>query len=82
MSDPTAPRSEQIFFADPAIDRLMGLTMALAAEVYALRARLLTLESRIVDDAPAEESPEEDAASFVHRLCEPLLGEQQARGPT
>jgi len=81
MSDPAAPRPEQTFFADPAVDRLMGVTMALAAEVYVLRSRLLALEAQAARGAPDTESPDEDAAAFVRRLCEPLLGEQQARGP-
>lgn len=82
MSDPAKPRPEQTFFADPALDRLMGVTMALAAEVYVLRSRLLDLETRTAGIAPdATLPPEEDAAAFVRRLCEPLLGEQQARGP-
>lgn len=81
MPDPAPPRPEQTFFADPVVDRLMGVTMALAAEVYVLRSRLLALESRTANAALAAESPEEDAAAFVRRLCEPLLGEQQARGP-
>ena len=38
------PSPEQTFFEDPAIDRLMGVTMALAAEVYVLRERLRALE--------------------------------------
>lgn len=81
MPDPAAPRPEQTFFADPAIDRLLGVTMALAAEVYVLRSRLLALESHATDGARAVETPEEDAAAFVRRLCGPLLGVQQARGP-
>lgn len=83
-----APRPEQTFFADPALDRLMGVTMALAAEVYVLRSRLLALEARVTDGtvaagpaSSAEPTADEDAAAFVRRLCEPLLGEQQARGP-
>ncbi len=75
------PRPEQTFFADPALDRLMGVTMALAAEVYVLRSRLLALESRMPGAASESLVPDEDAAAFVRRLCEPLLGEQQARGP-
>ncbi len=35
---------EQQFFKDPAIDRLMGMVMALAAEVYILRDRTRALE--------------------------------------
>jgi hypothetical protein len=31
----TGPRAEQTFFEDPAIDRVLGVTMALASEVAA-----------------------------------------------
>jgi len=73
-----SPRPEQTFFADPAIDRLLGVTMALAAEVYILRERVRELDgARAAGDA----TPDEDAAAFVHRLLEPLRGEQQAKGP-
>lgn len=81
MTDPAATRPEQTYFADPALDRLMGVTMALAAEVYVLRSRLLALEARTAGVASDDPAPEEDAAAFVRRLCEPLLGEQQSRGP-
>ena len=65
---------EQTFFQDPAIDRLMAVTMALAAEVYVLRERLRLLEG---DDAVSKE----DAADFAERILSPLRGEQQAKGP-
>ena len=35
----TGPRPEQTFFDAPAIDRLMGVVMPLATEVYVLRDR-------------------------------------------
>ena len=78
---------EQTFFADPAIDRLMGVTMALAAEVYLLRSRLHALERagnfpQGTGIATAEERAAEqrDAAAFVAHLLEPVLGEQASRG--
>lgn len=37
-------RPEQVFFADPALDRAMGVIMALAAELYVTRDRLRCLE--------------------------------------
>jgi hypothetical protein len=85
-----APRPEQSFFADPAIDRVLAVTMALAAEVYLLRSRVRTLEraqraagvevlpTLSKDEAEAERA---DAAAFVAHVLEPALGEQQARGP-
>ena len=84
-------RPEQQFFADPVLDRLMAVTMTLAAEVYILRERIGDLEcaaagpggergSSISGDE-AERYRREDAAGFVQHLLAPLLGEQQSRGP-
>src|SRR5262245_576822 len=86
-----APLPEQTFFTDPVVDRLMGVIMALAAEVYMLRSRVRRLErAQAPDGSPGDAdalSPEEaqaerrDAAAFAAHLLEPLIGEQQARGP-
>ena len=38
-----ASRPEQTFFPDPAIDRELGVVMALATEVYVLRDRTRAL---------------------------------------
>lgn len=78
MPPPPSSRPEQTFFADPAIDRLLGVTMALAAEVYMLRERVRQLDGAA---ASGDATPGEDAAAFVARLLEPLRGEQQAKGP-
>jgi hypothetical protein len=44
-TDPVVgPHAEQTFFADPAIDRLVGMVFALTAEVHVLRDRLALLE--------------------------------------
>lgn len=82
------PLPEQTFFADPAIDRLMGVTMALAAEVYMLRSRLRSLERAgnfpqgIVEPTPEQaDADRRDAQAFVEHLLAPTLGEQQSRGP-
>lgn len=79
---------EQTFFKDPALDRLMGVVMALAAEVYILRDRAQALEElleqsgtlrpgAIEDLQPnserqAELARERDA--FIARLFEPIMG--------
>jgi len=89
----TGPRAEQSFFEDPAIDRVLGLTMALASEVYVLRDRLRALEARLAEAgvvAPealdAEPGPEEtarnaaDRDAFVAHLMSNLLGEQVSKG--
>ena len=65
----TPPRPEQRFFEDPALDRIMGMTMALAAEVFVLRSQLRRLTGDTTDDA-------EGAAAFVQHLLQATLGEQ------
>lgn len=83
-------RPEQTFFDDPVLDRLMGMTVALAAEVYALRSRVIDLERVLGASASTAPAPEdagdaararEDADRFVARLFQPLCGEQQSKGP-
>jgi hypothetical protein len=47
-TDPVVgPQAEQIFFADPAIDRLVGMVFALTAEVHVMRDRLSLLEDAL-----------------------------------
>jgi hypothetical protein len=47
-TDPVVgPQAEQTFFADPAIDRLVGMVFALTAEVHVLRDRLGLLEDAL-----------------------------------
>lgn len=85
ISPPNAScRPEQQFFADPVLDRLMAVTMTLAAEVYILRERIDDLECTMAGAARSDETKPDrraDAADFVQHLLAPLLGEQQARGP-
>ena len=48
-TDPVVgPQAEQTFFADPAIDRLVGMVFALTAEVHVLRDRLALLENELI----------------------------------
>lgn len=83
---------EQTFFADPALDRVMGVIMALATEVYVLRDRLRALEGELasrgivpkgaLDAEPAPEAAAAaaaDRAAFVAHLLEPLLGEAASK---
>ena len=93
MSEKTRLRAEQQFFDDPAVDRLMGVLMALATEHYVLRDRYRALERQLaatgkVDVAALDGEPaaaelaanRADRDAFVNELLRPLLGEQQALG--
>ena len=86
-------RPEQTFFPDPAVDRVLGIVMALATEVYVLRDRTRALEAQLatrglVDSTALDAEP--DAASlaatradrdaFVQHLMQPLLGQQVSKG--
>lgn len=86
-------RPEQVFFEDPALDRLMGVVMTLAAEHYVLRDRVQALEEQLVQagqlsaaSLAATPSPEKeaqyraDADDFARTILDPLLGQQQALG--
>ncbi len=86
-------RPEQQFFDDPAIDRLMGTVMALATEVFVLQSRLRALEDRLgssgvvdVDDLRAQGEDQDrqssEAKAYSEHLLRPLLGTQDALGPT
>jgi hypothetical protein len=83
---------EQTFFADPALDRAMGVIMALASEVYVLRDRLRALEAELAvhgvlpkgaldaEPPPAVLAADAaDRAAFVAHLLEPLLGEAASK---
>jgi hypothetical protein len=63
MTPPAEPRH----FADPALDRLWGVTLALAGEVYVLRSQLRRLTGDATD-------PAEDADEFVRHLLQATLG--------
>jgi hypothetical protein len=91
----SAPRSdqEQVFFSDPAVDRMLGVLMTLATEHYVLRDRVRALEeqlarSGVVDRSrlsavPGAGEAEEiaaDAAEFAATLMESLLGAQRSTG--
>lgn len=95
MTTEAKSRPEQTFFADPAIDRLMGVVMSLAGEVYVLRDRVRCMEALLVKAGSLQEgaldgfkpSAEQAQASvadrdaFVAHLMDNLLGKQMARGP-
>ena len=88
-----AARGEQVFFDDPAVDRMMGVVMALATEHYVLRDRVRALENELarqgslqvgaldrVADAAEREATRADSEAFAHALLESLLGRQQSLG--
>jgi hypothetical protein len=88
-------RPEQQLFEDPAVDRLMGVLMALATDHYVLRDRVRALEGELakagnLDIAALDAEPSEaelaisqlDRTTFAEALLKPLLGEQQAKGAT
>ena len=89
-----APVPEPTYFADPAIDRLMGFTYALAAEVWVLRDKLSRLEQlleksgalapgaleRYEPDAAQRAASAEDRRAFVASLMQNLMGTQISKG--
>ncbi len=78
---------EQTFFNDPALDKMMGMVMALAAEVYILRDRNRALEEMLEQTGvlptgaldnyqPDDERRQQLAAerdAFIARIMQPLL---------
>lgn len=85
---------EQIFFEDPAIDRAVGMIMALAAELYLTRDRLRALERTLEGsgslapgaldgykpDAEAAAALAADRDAFGASLLEHVVAEQKSRG--
>jgi len=57
------------FFKDPAMDRVFGVVMELAEEVYTLRQRLRTLEGGVAEPGTA------DRDAFIARILLPLTYE-------
>ena len=94
-ADSFAPRPEQTFFTDPAIDRAMGVIMALATEVYVMRDRQSALERLlaargVLDAAQLDAEPTAadasaaaaDREAFVAHLMSSVLGVQASKGMT
>ncbi len=81
---------EQTFFADPALDRILGVVTALAGEVYVLRDRVRTLErvlQGVLDPAALdafEPTPEHrrlderDRDAFVERVFDAIVSGETA----
>ena len=62
------------FFPDPNVDRVLGVVMELAAEVYALRERLHTVE-RLLERAGAVLEKAKACTPDAPKLQEPLTVE-------
>jgi hypothetical protein len=91
-NEPAALRQEQIFFEDPAVDRVMAVLFNLATEHYVLYDRVRALEELLLSKgiATAEElnaPPADEAAAqreaneFAESLLRPIMGVQTAKGP-
>jgi ABC-type uncharacterized transport system YnjBCD ATPase subunit len=88
-TDPVVgPQAEQTYFADPAIDRLVGMVFALTAEVHVMRDRLALLEDALkqrglvdiasldtaIPDGALEARIAADRTALVQHLLEGLPG--------
>ena len=81
---------EQTFFPDPALDRALGVVMALAQEVWVLRDRMAAMEAQLAErgvlqleklnEEPAGDERAAEREAFVAHLMQNLLGVQQAKG--
>ena len=90
-NEPAALRQEQVFFEDPAVDRVMAVLFTLATEHYVLHDRVRALEELLVQkgvvtadalNAPPvdEAAAHRDAAEFAEALMRHLTGVQTAKG--
>lgn len=77
MRTAESPLPEQTFFRDPALDRALGVVMALATEVYVLRDRVRAIEAAFTangalqpEQLAAEPGPEEMAEARADRAAE------------
>ena len=86
----TQPGAEQTFFKDPVLDRLLGMTFSLVAEVQVLRDRVATLEllldkkgvvgraerESFQPDPAADAALAADSRAYAEEVLRPLLGLQ------
>jgi hypothetical protein len=90
-NEPAAMRQEQVFFEDPAVDRVMAVLFSLATEHYVLHDRVRALEELLLKKGtvtaeelnapPVDESvAQREAAEFAAALLRPLAGVQTAKG--
>ena len=85
---------EQVFFNDPAIDRLLGMVMTLSAEVWVLSDRMRSIEALLdtkglltrsdlehfQPDASTAQAIAQDRNAFVKALMDHVVSRQQSRG--
>jgi hypothetical protein len=85
---------EQVFFKDPAIDRLLAMVMSLAAELHVTKDRLATLEMTLeksgtlasgaldgfVPNAEQADRLKAERESFAHVLMQCTLGREVSLG--
>lgn len=73
------------FFKDPAMDRVLGVVMELAEEVYTLRQRVRALESGAAapgnDARDVATSGNVDRDAFIARILLPLTYEIESPEP-
>lgn len=63
------------FFRDPAVDRVLGVLLELAEEVYALRERVRVLEGGVADVGTATRD------AFVAKVLLPLTHDADSPDP-
>ena len=82
------PNAEQTFFADPSIDGLAAMVLALAGELHVMQDRIATIETlldtkgvlrredidRYTPDPAREAAIAAERRAYVAHLFEPLLG--------
>jgi hypothetical protein len=87
--------SDLTFFRDPAVDRILGVVMELAGELYVVRDRLRTLETlleqrgtvSVADLESYRPSPEElsrrlaERDALIQRLLAPMTAEAESPAP-
>jgi len=87
--------SDLTFFRDPAVDRVLGVVMELAVELYVVRDRLRTLETLLEQRGTVSvanldsyrPSPEELSRRFaerdalIRRILAPMTAEAESPAP-
>ncbi len=100
LSDSASPadraplQPEQVFFNDPALDRLLGMVMTLSAEVWVLSDRMRSIE-HLLDtrgvltrdeldayqpDADTAQALASESSAFVKALMDHVISRQKSRG--